>query len=203
MQDGVDFNTIIVGLGNPGIEYERTRHNVGRWILELIAERNEFFAWELNKNLQARTTDGELEGKKVAFVLPETFMNKSGVTVKKLVSSKKDIEKLIIVQDDIDIPLGTIKFSEGKGDGGHNGIDSIIKALGTKNFVRLRIGICPVKRGTNEPLKPSGEQEVHDFVLGTFKVPEQVIVSNVSNTVEDALKLLLKKGLAHAMNKFN
>jgi len=203
MSNKISTKFIFVGLGNPGLEYKLTRHNVGRYILGLIAERNGFLEWEEDKTLESKLSEGTLMGEEVEFVLPNTFMNKSGNTVKKMIHNKKDLSRLIIVHDDIDLPLGIIKISKGKGDGGHNGIDSIIKSIGTKIFIRIRVGICPSKRGKREVEKPSGEREVLDFVLGPFKKPEVVEVSRVSLKVEQAMHLIATEGLGKAMNVCN
>jgi len=114
---------IVVGLGNPGSEYEKTRHNAGRIVSGEVAKK--------------------LKDMKIKFIEPDTFMNQSGRAVVYYVKSKKDLAGLVIMHDDIDIPLGSMKISFNRGDGGHNGVASVIKALKSKEFIRIRIGVCP------------------------------------------------------------
>ena len=116
---------LVVGLGNPGEEYENTRHNAGRIVGGLVEKK-----WD------SKT--------KVKFLMPDTFMNHSGRAMVSLVKTNKDLENLVIIYDDIDLPLGKIKISFNKSSGGHNGLNSIIKALKSQEFVRIRVGISPV-----------------------------------------------------------
>lgn len=171
---------IIAGLGNPGEEYTGTRHNVGRE-----------FLMALEKKLP----------KKAKVVLPDTYMNNSGAAFKKLVTSKKQAEQLIVLQDELDLPLGAVRLSFGSGSGGHRGIDSIHKALKTKEFVRIRIGISPASP-SGKLRKPNAEKVV-DFVLGKFKSSEQEKLKRARKTVADALELLLEEGRAKAMTEIN
>src|SRR3989338_4042229 len=114
---------LVVGLGNPGEEYENTRHNTGRIIVSLVEKK--------------------LEDSKIKFLTPDNFMNNSGKAVAPLVKTKKDLENLIVIYDDIDLPLGKIKISFNRSAGGHNGLGSIIKSLKSEEFLRIRIGISP------------------------------------------------------------
>src|SRR3990172_4657291 len=134
---------IIAGLGNPGEKYEGTRHNTGRLVLEHFAKKIEAGEWEENKKIRARVTEGKIGKERVTFVEPEAFMNNSGKCLASLVKSKKAAEQLIVIYDDLDLPLGTLKVSFNRGSGGHRGLESIIKALKTREFVRIRIGISP------------------------------------------------------------
>ena len=134
---------IVVGLGNPGEEYEKTRHNIGRIILDYYAKRNKFNEWLEDGKLKALTSDGKIEKSKVKLIKPETFMNKSGLSIKSLILNKKKAEKLVVIYDDLDLALGEIKISWSKGTGGHKGLESIVKTIKTKEFIRLRIGITP------------------------------------------------------------
>jgi len=171
---------IVAGLGNPGVEYDGTRHNVGRDFLR-----------GLEKKLP----------KKIKIVLPDTYMNNSGAAFKKLVTSKKAAEHLVVLQDELDLPLGVVKFAFGSGAGGHKGIDSIQKALQTKDFVRLRIGISP-STPSGKIKKPDAEK-VADFVLGKFKPTEIEKLKKVRKTVADALELLFAEGLDKARTEIN
>ncbi|MDB5254256.1 MAG: Aminoacyl-tRNA hydrolase, peptidyl-tRNA hydrolase, family [Parcubacteria group bacterium] len=172
---------ILVGLGNPGDEYTHTRHNTGRLAVEFL-EKN------------------PAEG--VKFVHLDTFMNKSGSGVAKVVKSKKAAEKLIVIYDDLDLPLGTMRVSYDRGSGGHKGIESIIKALGTTAFIRIRIGISPVTPG-GKLKKPKGEKDVEKFILGEFKASETEILKKVFMRAGTAVEYLVTEGLQKAMTECN
>ncbi len=171
---------IVVGLGNPGEEYARTRHNSGRMAADFI--------------------DGKISGIKV--FTPDTFMNKSGSSVAKAVKSKKAAEKLIVVYDDLDLPLGSIKISYNRSSGGHRGLESVIKALQTEKFIRIRIGISPTTP-SGKLKKPKGEGEVEKHILGEFKKPEMETLKKVFKKVEVAVETIVDRGLTTAMTEFN
>ncbi len=193
----------IVGLGNPGEQYAHTRHNTGRILLQMVAERFGFLTWEEKTKLKIDITDGIIGRRKVVAILPNTFMNHSGAAVKKYVTSKKKAEKLIVIYDDIDLPLGRIKISKGRGAGGHNGVTSIIKSLGTRDFIRIRVGVSPKVRGSSQPKKPEGEKKVLDFLMGDFKKQEYVALELLAKDVAEAIEMILTKGLETAMNTYN
>ena len=165
----------IVGLGNPGEEYENSRHSVGRIVLEYVQSKLGFSDWEEEKKKNCLLSFGKIGKQEVSLILPETFMNKSGVSVKKFVTSKKKAQDLVVVYDDIDLPLGKVKITSGRGDGGHKGLASIITTLGTKDFTRIRIGICPTTP-SGKLRKPKGEGKVIDFVIGNFTKKEEEII---------------------------
>ncbi len=171
---------IIVGLGNPGKEYDGTRHNVGRDMVAALEEK-----------LPAGAKVAELN----------VYMNNSGGPIRKLVVSKKAAEKLVVVHDDLDLPLGAVKISFGSGSGGHRGVESIIKALKTKNFVRVRVGISP-STSSGRIRKPDSKKIV-DFVLGKFKTAELVKLKKVLKTVEEALGYIVEDGRERAMMETN
>lgn len=171
---------IIAGLGNPGSEYVGTRHNVGREFLEFLA-----------KKLPTKTQ----------VVLPNTYMNNSGRAFAKLVTSKKAAEYTVVLHDDLDLPLGSVKISFGSGAGGHKGVESIQKALKTKDFVRIRIGISPATP-SGKTKKPNSSK-VNDFVLGKFRASEVEKLKKARKTVAEALEILLEDGRAAAMNSIN
>ncbi|MEK7459868.1 MAG: aminoacyl-tRNA hydrolase [Patescibacteria group bacterium] len=172
---------LIVGLGNPGKEYENTRHNTGRILINLIEEK-------LDKNIK--------------FFMPDNFMNNSGVTVAKLIKSKKDLKDLIVIYDDIDLPIGRMKISFDRSSGGHNGLESIIKKLKSKEFLRIRIGICPVTP-SGKMKKPKGEDKVIKFILGEFKKPELEILKKLSKKVAEVIEMIYKEGKDKAMSLYN
>ena len=134
---------IIVGLGNPGEEYKNTRHNTGRIILEQIRKKNDCNEWEKDKKTNSLVSKGSIGKEKVLLVEPEGFMNKSGSSLKTLITSVKKANSLIVIYDDLDLPIGTMKISFNKSSGGHRGVESIIKAIKTQEFIRFRIGISP------------------------------------------------------------
>ncbi len=155
---------LIVGLGNPGKKYKNTRHNVGFIALDEITKNPKFQMTNDQSNLNVKISKGTINDQKVVLAKPQTFMNESGRAVKKIIEHwKLKIENLIIIHDDIDIPLGKIKVSVGRGSAGHKGVESIIKTLGTKDFTRIRIGICPLSG------KP---KDVENFVLKNFTAKE-------------------------------
>ena len=194
---------VIVGLGNPGKEYESTRHNVGRILLESFKTENSFSDWKENKYADALQSSGKVGKHKVDLILPETFMNKSGKSAL-YVSEKNKIkpENVIVVYDDLDLPLGSFKISFNRGSGGHKGIESIAKSLKTKEFVRLRVGISPGdKKGRAK--KPQGEKKVQDFILGKFRKPELETLKKLSKNSNKALESIILDGLEKAMGEFN
>ncbi len=172
---------IIFGLGNPGKEYEGTRHNAG-------------------KDAALRLKD--LDIKKVKIVESEEFMNNSGRAIAKFVKSKKDAEKLVVIYDDLDLGLGTVKISFNKSSGGHRGLESVIKAVKTKEFTRIRIGVSPTT-ANGKVKKPEGEQKVLDFILAKFKPTEQETLKKVYKKVAQIVETMATEGRDRAMNEFN
>lgn len=192
----------VVGLGNPGEEYVKTRHNAGRIVLELLAKKNDFSDWRLDKKTKALFAAGKIGTKKMQFVLPDNFMNNSGGSVKPLVKVKKDLESLVVVYDDMDLPLGTIRLSFDRGDGGHNGLGDIIKVLKSREFLRIRIGVSPETPG-GKLKKPKGENAVIDFLLKNFKDAELAELKKISKAVGEALEIFLTDGKDKAMTQCN
>lgn len=191
----------IVGLGNPDSEYEGTRHNVGRDIVEQVARRNSITDWKKDSIKGALVSKGEIQEEKAILVLPETYMNNSGKAVKYFIASPKAAQKLIVIHDELDLPLGKVKLSFGSGAGGHKGVDSIQKAIKTKDFVRIRIGISPATPGGK--LKKPDAEKVTDFVLGKFKSVEADKLKKSQKLAEEAIELILTEGLSKAMTLIN
>ena len=190
---------VIAGLGNPGEEYTGTRHNIGRDFLTAIAKKEGIDTWKEDKSAGKRTAlvaKGTLFDTKVYMILPDTYMNNSGAALKSLIETKKDAEKLVVLHDELDLPLGIVKFSFGSGSGGHRGVDSLQKVLKTRDFIRIRIGVSP-STPSGKLKKPDQEKTV-DFVLGQFRAPEQEKLKKVRKTVAEALELLLTEGLEKA-----
>jgi PTH1 family peptidyl-tRNA hydrolase len=196
---------LLVGLGNPGTEYENTRHNAGRLALanwaKTYQKTDELSDWKLDKISQALKASGEVAGEKVTLLLPETFMNKSGTSLKDKIKNPKQAEKLIVIHDDLDLPLGTLKISFNRGSGGHKGLESVIRAVKTKAFVRVRIGICPTTP-SGKPKKPDADK-ILDFIIGQFKPVEAEVLKKVFKQSSLALGLLVSEGREKAMGEIN
>ena len=193
---------VIVGLGNPGEEYADTRHNAGRMVLEVFRKKNDFPEWTTDKALKSRVSKGTLGKDKIILIEPDNFMNVSGKSVAPLVKNAKDAERTIVIYDDLDIPLGSMKISFNRSSGGHRGVESIIKALKTKAFARLRVGICP-STPSGKPRKPKGEDAILDFIVGPFKKPEMEVMKKVTKKGAEALALILSEGREIATGKVN
>lgn len=191
----------IVGLGNPGEKYTNTRHNIGWLALDTLRETAQLPDPVMSNKCAGRISEAVWEGEEVTLLYPETFMNNSGAAVKKLVP-RDQVEKLIVVYDDIDLPLGELKVSVGRGDGGHNGIKSIIKELGSREFVRVRIGIAPKSFWTGKPKRPQGAA-LNRHVLGAFYGKEERQLEEVLARAVSALAAIVKSGPEAAMNKVN
>ncbi len=196
---------LILGLGNPGRDYENTRHNLGRDAAKYFAEKHDFSArgaggsqalgWDFDKKSNSLISEGRAGNKKILIALPETFMNKSGSAAAKLFKSKKDNYDLVVMHDDLDIPLGRFKISYGKNSGGHKGVESVMRALKTKNFVRIRIGVSP----KNKP----DSKEVIKFIVGSFKPAEAELVKKTFKKISEALECMATESLDKAMSEFN
>ncbi len=184
---------LVVGLGNPGIEYQFTPHNLGFLTVDRIAER--FRIDVASRRCQAATARIKLAGHEVMLAKPETFMNLSGLSVRKLV---EDLEidpasGLIVVYDELDLPFGTLRIKQRGGTAGHNGVESLVGSLGTDEFVRVRLGIQP-----DNPVRDGAK-----FVLAQFKKSQLEAVGELIDRAADAVEAILNDGVAAAMNRFN
>jgi PTH1 family peptidyl-tRNA hydrolase len=184
---------LIVGLGNPGIEYQFTPHNLGFLTIDRIA--NDHGINIRNRQCHALTARATISGEPVVLAKPETFMNLSGLSVRELVDEHQvDIERdLIVIYDELDLPLGTIRIRQRGGSAGHNGMESILGALNTDEFLRIRLGTAP-------------ERKVEDsvqYVLTPFRKAQEEIVVEVLDSAAQAVEVILKEGPAAAMNRFN
>ena len=187
--------TLIIGLGNPGKRYEKTWHNIGFLTIEEFSKQNNLSDFSFSKKFNAELSEGLLGKEKIVLAKPQVYMNNSGKAVNQLISKLRiPNSKLIVIHDDIDLPLGKIRIVKNRGPAGHKGAGSIIEELGTKNFVRLRIGIQP-KTG-----KPKLAER---FVLQKFNKAEEKIVKEVIKKTTAAIEFSLKEGLEKAMSKFN
>lgn len=188
---------VIVGLGNPGGEYENTRHNAGRVAVELLAKKEDFTDFKFNKKAMALVAKGVCAGKNTILVLPETMMNNSGKSIDGFVKSPRAAKNLVVVHDDLDLPLGTIKMTFGRGSGGHKGVESIMRAIKTKDFVRIRIGISAVGK-RNQAKNISSEEKVIKHVIGKWKPGEISVIKKMLEKTVKALQLFAEEDVAAA-----
>lgn len=173
-------------MGNPGEEYKNTRHNAGRIVLERVRRVFDLADWEEDKKLKAlRSGD-----KKLLLLLPETMMNNSGKSLLSLIRSKKAAAKLIVIHDDLDLPVGAFKISWNRGSGGHRGLDSIIRQIKTREFIRIRLGI-----GKKQPILK--------HILGDFKPAELKTVQSLGKKAAAAIEMVVSEGKEKAMTFFN
>ena len=184
---------LIIGLGNPGIEYQFTPHNLGFLAIDRIA--GSLGVEVRNRQCRALTARAIVADQMVLLAKPETFMNLSGVAVRELIQEydAKPESDLIVIQDELDFPLGTLRIHTRRSSAGHNGIESIIGALGTQDFLRIRMGVAP-------------ERKVGDgaeYLLSPMKKKGLEVVDGMLDTAEEAVKVILKEGPAAAMNRFN
>jgi len=196
---------IVVGLGNPGEEYLNTRHNAGRTVVEIIAKEFEVDVFSFNKKLNATMAEApskKIKKGKLLFVLPDTFMNNSGKAVASLVKSKKAAEQLVVIYDDFNLPLGRMKISFNRSSGGHNGLESIIKAVKTEAFPRIRIGTAPANAKGNAKT-PHGDEKIEKFILGKFKDDELKEIKKVAKRAAEAVDVLIREGREKAMSVYN
>lgn len=192
------MNYVIVGLGNPGGEYEKTRHNAGRMAVEFFGKKQDGGAWCEDKKANAHVA----KVGKHTLLLPNTFMNKSGSAVMKYVKSVKAAKNLVVVYDDLDLPLGRIKIAFARSSGGHNGLKSVARAVKTDDFIRVRIGVSPhTPKGKIK--KPLGEEKVMGFILGKFSPKDEPELKKVLKRVSEALECIIEEGYVQAMNVHN
>ena len=183
---------LIVGLGNPGREYHNTRHNMGFMAVDSITQK-----WGIsNMKVQSKAiiNTGNLSGRKVILAKPQTYMNLSGQAVSGLINFYKiPLDHLLVINDDIDIPFGTIRIRPGGGSAGQKGVGSIIERLGTQEFARMRLGVG----------RPPGQMSSADYVLQPFAKDEEEFLKNFLDKAGQAVEEFILQGLNAAMNKFN
>lgn len=179
---------LIVGLGNPGREYDKTRHNIGFMFLDNFLKES----FNLNKKFNALELEKNINGERVLFVKPLSYMNLSGEVVSKYVNFYKiSLDDILIIQDDLDMDIGKFKFLFNHGDGGHNGIKNIILNLCSKSFLRLKIGIS----------KTNGD--VKDYVLGKFNSSSLDIIDNSFKKLEEVIPDFINLSRDSLVNKYN
>ena len=191
---------LIVGLGNPGRIYSHNRHNIGFICLNHFA-RKQGIRFD-KKQCQARIGTGEVNGSKLVAARPQTYMNQSGQSVKRLIRKLNiSLNDLIVIHDDLDLPPGKIRIRNGGSSGGHNGVDSIITHLGSNGFLRIRVGIGrPTTAG--DPTE-TDEADIVAYVLSDFTPDEEKTITQVTPKINEAILCLLTEGQTKAMNKYN
>jgi PTH1 family peptidyl-tRNA hydrolase len=190
----MDTVRLVVGLGNPGREYARTRHNAGFMLVESLAVRWQS-GWRVEDNLAVRLSETRRWGLRIWLAQPQTFMNSSGEAVAGLLRYYRlDLSQTLIVLDDADLPLGEIRIRPAGGTGGHHGLESIEQHVGTKDYARLRLGIGR---------RSEDNRQIVGFVLGRFDDSEAGLFAPALGRAADAVECWLQNGLAAAMNRFN
>ena len=194
---------VIVGLGNPEPEYANTRHNAGRVAVEAFAREHDFPEFALKKSANALVSEGRIEGEKITLVLPAVSMNVSGKALPAFVKSVKAAKNLLVIRDELDLPLGIIKITTyGRGSGGHKGIESIMRALKTKEFAQMKIGIsAATPKGKLK--KPDGEERVIQHVIGKFSAKEQTLLQQIFKRSSGAIYFFITDGISKAMLEAN
>ena len=187
---------IVVGLGNPGETYRGTRHNVGFWVLDRLAERSgAAFRAEGELRRYAWSARVRLAGTDVLLAKPRTYMNRSGRAVAALSRIySTEPEELLVVHDDADLEMGRLRLRKGGGAGGHNGVRSLIEVLGKSDFTRIRVGV----RGSGRD-----DAELADYVLSDFDAKDREVAEDACELAADAVEALLREGLTTAMNRYN
>jgi PTH1 family peptidyl-tRNA hydrolase len=184
---------LIVGLGNPGAEYAKTRHNAGFLLAEKLAERWRV-NWTLEKKFNARIAKTERNEQRLLLCEPQTFMNSSGDAVGPLIAFYRvPLKQFLVAVDDADLPFGEIRLRPSGSSGGHHGLESIEQHLGTREFARLRIGIG----------RKDGAREITDYVLGRFSAAEAKLAEKVLTAAADQVECWLNAGIQKAMSQFN
>ena len=184
--------SVVIGLGNPGKEYAHTRHNVGHWCIDRLAELHSI--GRFRRSRLADVAEGTIEGRRVVLAKPRTYVNESGRAVTSLMAKYGAAPgDLLVVYDEMDLSVGSIRLRARGGSGGHNGMKSIIEAAGTQEFARLRIGVGHPARG--------GEEVEH--VLGSMARDERARVDEAVSRATEAIEAVLRDGVVEAMNRFN
>lgn len=184
---------LIVGLGNPGAEYAKTRHNAGFLVVERLAERWRA-GWTYEKKFNARLARAERNSRRALLCEPQTYMNSSGEAVGAVANFYRvPMPQVLVVVDDVDLPLGELRLRPGGSSGGHHGLESIEEHLGTREYARLRVGIG----------RQAGAREITDYVLGRFHSTEAALADTVLGVAADQAECWLDAGIQKAMSRFN
>jgi len=182
---------VIVGLGNPGVRYEGTRHNVGFQVVDRLAEISHILI--STKRFKSLYGTGSIDSQKVILVKPMTFMNRSGEAVKRIIDFfQVGIEDLIVIHDDLDLSFGRLRFKRRGSDGGHQGVRSIIESIGRNTFLRLKIGIG----------RPPQEVDPAEYVLASFDEIQESHLEGILSRAAESLRVMLLEGIETAMNRY-
>lgn len=182
---------IIAGLGNPGTKYKGTRHNVGFETIKALSKQ--YLPGHARKKFEARILNGRIAGEEVLLMRPQTFMNNSGIAVRQAADFYKvPADHILIIYDDIALPLGHLRLRKSGSAGGHNGVKSIISHLGTQEFPRIRIGVGAAKGS-----------DLVDYVLGDFSKADRPVIQEAIQRAAEAAVCMLTDGMDTAMNRFN
>lgn len=193
---------VIVGLGNPGNEYAKTRHNAGRMVAELFIKEQELQPFAFNKKANAQITEGIISKQKVQVIAPDTFMNNSGKSLVTLVKSKKAAADMLVIRDDLDLPIGAMKMKFGGGSGGHKGVESIMRLLKTDQFAQLKIGISGSTPKGNIK-KVSGTTKVNKHVVGKFSPKEEAVIKKMVKKASRVAEFFVTEGMEKAIQEAN
>jgi PTH1 family peptidyl-tRNA hydrolase len=199
---------LIVGLGNIGEEYKSSRHNTGFIILDFLLGKID---WKQSPGTKALFYKDSVSGKSVEYLKPTTFMNNSGVAVSYTqIKHRLKPQNIIVIYDDIDLPIGSYKISFNRSSGGHNGLESIIKKVKSREFIRIRIGISPItpsgkikKPASSSQGGPKGEEAILKFLLGKFKEDELKELKKLSKKVKEVIEVIIAEGKDKAMSMYN
>ncbi len=192
------MSVFIVGLGNTGGEYAKTRHNAGRMAVEFLAKKEGVDDFKLKKTANALVVTDSICNAKTSLILPETMMNLSGKSVCTFVKSKKSASNLVVLRDDLDLPLGIIKMTFGRGSGGHKGVESIMRAIKTKDFAQIKIGISSATP-KGKLKKPNGEDKVIKHVVGKFSPKEMLLLKKALKKAAETACLFASSGTEEAV----
>ncbi len=183
---------VVVGLGNPGKRYEGTRHNIGAEVVEFMARHHSIPLKE--KKFKAHFGRGQIATEPAMLVCPQTFMNLSGDSVGPLVGFYKlNSGSVVVIHDDLDLPLGVVRVKSGGGHGGHNGLRDLAKKLGNADFQRVRVGIG----------RPEGPMTTSDWVLSRWGSSQQELLQRIRERAAEVVQAVIEQGVAEAMNQFN
>lgn len=192
----------IVGLGNPGDEYRKTRHSVGFMVIDALNKKIDLPPFQLNKKINAVISRGVVSGRDIMIIKPQTLMNNSGKAVKKLAANqKKNDLTIIVIHDDNDLSVGTLRICKNRGSAGHRGIESIINEIKTKDFIRIRIGIRRPETGKLGARR--NKNNLADFVLKPFNKTETPLINEIINRAVLAVETIIIHGINKAMSDFN
>jgi peptidyl-tRNA hydrolase, PTH1 family len=188
-----DGRWLVAGLGNPPAEYAGTRHNIGAELIELLAD-DARSALSRNRRAGCRTAEVRIGGAPVVLAVPESFMNVSGGPVQRAAGWYRiPVARVVVCHDDLDVPLGELRFKRGGGNGGHNGLRDLDRALGTADYLRVRIGVG----------RPPGNSPAADHVLRPFSAEERGVVATVLTTAAEAVTMLVAEGLEATQNRYH